>query len=69
MRGKRVLPMHIPGTIRSWKAKKRSELFALQQAAETFRSGCAFTPSRNVDELFAWIKAAREACSAAKWGR
>lgn len=70
MRGKRVLPPHIRGTIRSWKTQKRRELFALQKAAEVVRSGCAYTPLMgSIDTLTDWIKAARATCSEKQWGR
>lgn len=42
---KRKLPIHIPGTIRAWRRRKRRELKALQKTFDDFRMGVAYTPA------------------------
>lgn len=45
---KRKLPLHIPGTIKAWRTKKRKELDAAIEALDVFCRGCAYTPARDI---------------------
>ncbi len=64
----RILPVHIAGTLRQFKARKRREWRAIEKAAEVYRRGCAFAPVRT-GALWAILEAGRDALSVKNWGR
>ena len=69
---KRKLPDYIGGTHRAWKQKKRREWRAVVRAFETFRLGCAFTPSYEKNQIGRFedaMKLVTEELSFKAWGR
>ena len=57
----RKLPAHIPGSIRAWRAKKRRELRAVDQALWKLASGSSYTPaSGEISQMLGLLIDARQ---------
>ena len=66
---RRKLPEHIPGTIREWRKKKRSELVAARKALHTFLIGCAYTPAQDIGIAYRILKDNERRLSQKAWGK
>lgn len=55
-------------SVRDYKAMKRSQLAAVEKAADEFLRGSAYTPVDGI-KLLEMVRSMRELCSVRRWGR
>jgi hypothetical protein len=66
---KRVFPKRC-GTAHQFRARKRRELRAAQEALDVARRGCAYTPTQGrLQQALTLIQEALDLCSVKRWGR